>query len=52
MEESRKKVLTIEDKREWRKVGRRSCLYRTRENGGKYEEGPAYIGQERMKESR
>ncbi len=52
MEESRKKVLTIEDKREWRKAGRRSCLKRTRENGGKQEEGPDYRGQEKMEVSR
>jgi hypothetical protein len=46
MEESRKKVLPVEDKIEWRKSSRRS-----RENGGKQVEGPAYKGQERMEES-
>jgi hypothetical protein len=44
--------LPTEDKRELRKSGRRSCLQRTRENGGKQAEGPAYRGQERMEESR
>jgi hypothetical protein len=52
MEENRHKVLPIEDEIEWRKAGRRSCLQRTRENGGKQSEGPAYRGRERMEESR